>query len=361
MEDNQYYFNDDESEVDEESYFFPMPDDDVGNDEEGDSDESEEEKKSKNEHVDASQYAGKMTQDEIWLCTAYDDILTAGKKSPDTALEDVLTSIVLANPKHSSTNTANFIVKDLLQKQGHARMVNSIYAPDTPLRGEDVDENLLGDESGAFNKKFTDDAREYMARFVDYLASRDLSKDSTISRKRKQRQLPALIIYLFSSGLYDLIIDCPTMPEVYANQINRALNKIMSVKYDIVEELAQRYEDAGRPQVAARVRKLQLSWFNKEPAEIRTSSEFADLNLTYDDVVIYREYRAKFTNTSKAITQDVISDLIEVAVEPGIYEKLKDKTRSDAIADVKQMLKEWSKANPIDSELASKIIWKDTE
>ena len=152
MEDNQYYFNDDESEVDEESYFFPMPDDDVGNDEEGDSDESEEEKKSKNEHVDASQYAGKMTQDEIWLCTAYDDILTAGKKSPDTALEDVLTSIVLANPKHSSTNTANFIVKDLLQKQGHARMVNSVYAPDTPLRGEDVDENLLGDESGSFNK-----------------------------------------------------------------------------------------------------------------------------------------------------------------------------------------------------------------
>lgn len=360
MDENQYYFNDDESEVDEESYFFPMPDDDVGSDEE-DSDESEEEKRSRSENVNANQYDGKMTQSEIWLCTAYDDIVSAGKKSPDTALEDVLTSIVLANPKHSSVNTANFIVKDLLHRQGHARMVNSVYSPDTPLRGEDVDENLLGDESGSFNRQFTEDAREYMARFVDYLASRDLSKDSTISRKRKQRQLPALIIYLFSSGLYDLIIDCPTMPEVYANQISRALNKIMSVKYAIVEELAQKYEDVGRPQVADRVRKLQLSWFNKEPAEIRSSSEFADLNLTYDDVIIYREYRAKFTNTSKAITQDVISDLIEVAVEPGIYEKLKDKTRSDAIADVKQMLKEWSKENPIDSELATKIIWKDTQ
>ena len=42
-----------------------------------------------------------------------------------------------------------------------------------------------------------------------------------------------------------------------------------------------------------------------------------------------------------------------------IYEKLKDKTRTDAISDVKQVYKEWSKENPIDSELASKIIWKD--
>ena len=108
---------------------------------------------------------------------------------------------------------------------------------------------------------------------------------------------------------------------------------------------------------------MQLAWFNKEPAEIRTSSEFANLDLTYDDVVTYREYRSKFTNTSKAITQDVISGLIEVVVDKkaGIYERLKDKTRSEAIADVKQIYKDWSKDNKTDSDLASKIIWKNKE
>ena len=82
---------------------------------------------------------------------------------------------------------------------------------------------------------------------------------------------------------------------------------------------------------------------------------------TYDDVVIYRQYRNKFTNTSKAITQDVISDLIEVYVyDKGVYVKLKDKTRSDAIADVKQVWLKWAKENPIeDSNLAQKIVWND--
>ena len=211
------------------------------------------------------------------------------------------------------------------------------------------------------NKRFSQEAKDQIARFVGYLASRDLSKDSTNSRNRKMRQLPAFIIFLFSSGMYDLIINCPTMPKEYSEQINRAMEKIIQSKYDIVEDLAKEYEKAGRYKVADRVRKMQLAWFQKEPMEIRTASQYSDLDLTYDDVVIYRQYRNKFTNTSKAITQDVISDLIEVAVEPGIYEKLKDKTRSDAIADVKQMLKDWSKENPIDSELATKIIWKDTQ
>ena len=115
--------------------------------------------------------------------------------------------------------------------------------------------------------------------------------------------------------------------------------------------------------MADRVRKLQLSWFNKEPAEIRSSAEYSDLELTYDDVLVYREYRSRFTNTSRAITQDIISDMIEVVIdkEAGVYERLKDKTRSDAISDVKQVYKDWSKNNPDDSELATKIIWKDVE
>jgi hypothetical protein len=103
-----------------------------------------------------------------------------------------------------------------------------------------------------------------------------------------------------------------------------------------------------------------LSWFDREPAEIRILSEYSDLELTYEDVQLYREYRAKFTNASKSITQDMISDLIEVYQDPeaGIYEKLKDKTRSEAIADVKQVWKQWIAENAQDSELAKKIIWK---
>ena len=150
------------------------------------------------------------------------------------------------------------------------------------------------------------------------------------------------------------------MPEEYAKQIKTAFERIQKQKYDIVEALAQRYESKGRNEVAARVRKMGLDWFSREPAEIRNLAAYSDLNLTYEDVMDYREFRPRFTNASRTITQDLISDYIEVVLEPGkMYEKLKDKTRSDAIADVKQVYKEWSKDNPMDTELASKIIWKD--
>jgi predicted metal-dependent hydrolase len=151
------------------------------------------------------------------------------------------------------------------------------------------------------------------------------------------------------------------MPKEYADQIERAFERLTKTKYDIVEDLARRYEEMGRQKVADKVRKAGLSWFDKEPAEIRTAAEYADLDLTYDDVIIYREYRAKFMNSSKVITQDVISDLIEVVIDPeaGVYEKLKDKTRAEAIADVKQTYKAWAKDNPVDSDLATKVIWKD--
>jgi hypothetical protein len=242
-------------------------------------------------------------------------------------------------------------------------MVNSLYTPDTPLRGEDVDIDFKDEDDSGFNKRYAEEARNQIARFIEFLATRDISKDSIISKRRKQRQIPAFIIFLFSSGMYDLIVECPTMPEEYATQIKEAMRKILKAKYDIVEELAKKYEEMGRQAVADRVRKLQLSWFNKEPAEIRSSAEYSDLELTYDDVLVYREYRSRFTNTSRAITQDIISDMIEVVIdkEAGVYERLKDKTRSDAISDVKQVYKDWSKNNPDDSELATKIIWKDVE
>lgn len=346
----------------------------IGSDETGDSDDDdddsegsgdiiegdEEDRKSK---VDESQYGGKMTKDELWLSTAYDDIVAAGKADKDNAIEDAVTTIVWANPKHTSVNTVGNIIKDLFHKQGHSRMVNSLYTPDSPLRGEDVDSDFRDEDDSGFNKAYAEEVRNQIARFIEFLASRDLSKDSIISKRRKQRQIPAFIIFLFSSGMYDLIVECPTMPEEYATQVKEAMRKIMKAKYDIVEDLAKKYEELGRPAVADRVRKLQLSWFNKEPAEIRSAAEYSDLELTYEDVLVYREFRSKFTNTSRAITQDIISDMIEVVIDKdaGVYERLKDKTRSDAISDVKQVYKDWSKNNPDDSELATKIIWKDVE
>lgn len=358
MEDD--YLLEDEDDIYEGDYY-PQEESDEDEDDIGGSRDSEPTK------TDTSGYKGKIGPDELWLITAYDDIVAAGNKNKEKfetiqgSIIDAATTIVRANPKHTAEATIGHIVQELFQKQGHHRMVNSIYTPDTPLRGEDVDFDLNDDDDSKFNRRFSQEAKDQVTRFVGYLASRDLSKDSTNSKNRKLRQLPAFIIFLFSSGMYDLIINCPTMPKEYSEQIDRAMEKIIQSKYDIVEDLAKEYEKAGRQKVADRVRKMQLAWFQKEPMEIRTSSQYADLNLTYDDVVIYRTYRNKFTNTSKAITQDVISDLIEVYVyDKGVYVKLKDKTRSDAIADVKQLWLKWSKENPIeDSNLAEKIVWND--
>jgi predicted acetyltransferase len=53
--------------------------------------------------------------------------------------------------------------------------------------------------------------------------------------------------------------------------------------------------------------------------------------------------------------------MIDVVVEKeaGIYEKLKDKTRSDAIADVKQVYKDWAKEYREGLDVANKVIWKE--
>jgi hypothetical protein len=361
--DDYDYSLDDDDELNED-YYRMDDEEDSDEDEEELDDEDEEEEESRPTGTDAD-YEGHMTKREMQFSQYYDDIIAIAKDqtNKDNAIIDAATLVVTANPKHTSTVTVSNIIKELFKKQGHNRMINTVYDPDQALRSQDWDEDLNQEDSGTFNSQFAADAKDQIARFIGYLASRDLSKDSVMSRKRKLRNIPAFIIFLFSAGMYDFLIDCPTMPEEYKVQIDAALKKIVKGKYDIVEALARRYEEKGRPKVAEKVRQMQLAWFNKEPAEIRTSSEFANLDLTYDDVVTYREYRSKFTNTSKAITQDVISGLIEVVVDKkaGIYERLKDKTRSEAIADVKQIYKDWSKDNKTDSDLASKIIWKNKE
>lgn len=321
-----------------------------------DEDESSESQDEDGKKLDVSIYEGKLSKDEIWLIGAYDDIT----KAQD--IEEAATIIVMANPQHTSTNTVSNIIKDLFHKQGHSRMQNLRYAPDSPLRGEEVDAEIEEDDDGSFNATYAQEAREQINRFIGYLATRDLSQDSVVSRRRKQRQIPAFIIFLFSSGMFDLILNCPNMPKDYQDQIQDALKKITQAKYDIVEALAKRYEEAGRPKVAERVRDLGFGWFYKEPAEIKYAAEYRDLELTSEDVAIYREYRGKFTNTSSAITQDVISDLIEVVVDPekGIFEKLKDKTRTEAINDVKKEYKKFVETeDPQHSELASKVIFKE--
>jgi len=346
------YLIDDNEELEEEGYFQNSPDEDV--DEDVGSEEEED------EGLIEEEYGGKLGEQELKFLLGYDDIVSIGKRQDDNTMLDLLTVLVSANPQHSSQKTINDVVRSILGKTGKNRVTNSVYTPDEPLSGQDVDEDFLGDDTSSFNKEFVEEARNLIAEFVYYLANRDLSKDSVFSRRRKLRQIPALIIFLFSSGLYDLILNCPTMPKEYDDQINNAFQIIMRTKYDIVEALARKYEELGRQKVADRVRKMGLSWFEREPAEIRIVSDYSDLELTYDDVQVYREFRSKFTNTSKTITQDTISDLIEVYQDPeaGIYEKLKDKTRSEAIADVKQVWKKWIAENAQDSDLAKKIIWK---
>jgi len=350
------YLIDDTEELNEDGYFNNSEEQ-----EDEDPEEFEEELKENPEDVtlDESQ-KGKLTERELDFILKYDDIKKEGKAAGDNMLLDMLTIIVASNPQHSSQKTINDLVRSILGKTGKNRVTNSIYTPDEMLSGQDVDEDFLGDDASKFNRELIEEARSLIADFIDFLANRDLSKDSAFSKRRKLRQIPAFIIFLFSSGLYDLILNCPTMPKEYDDQINHAFQVIMKTKYDIVEQLAREYEARGRQIVADRVRKLGLAWFDREPAEIRILSDYQDLGLTYDDVVLYREFRSKFTNTSKTITQDTISDLIEVYQDPeaGIYEKLKDKTRSEAISDVKQVWKNWISDNARDSDLAKKIIWK---
>lgn len=338
---------------DEDSYLYPPGEEDSDSEDEDGSEEDDDSSK-----VDASLYEGKLTDDELWMINAYTDITRCKE------IEEAASIIVFANPQHTSSNTVAQIIKDMFQKQGHSRILATQYQQG-PMRGEDM-RGIVDEESDdvdiEVNNELMEDMKSMVNDFVSYLSTRDLSKDSITSRRRKQRQLPAFIMFMFSSGIYDFIINCPSMPEEYQEQINFAFKKINQAKYDILEEMAKKYEDVGRPEVAAKVRDMGLSWFYREPAEVRTAAEYRDLNLTTEDLDIYREFRPRYTNLSTALTLDVISDYIEVVIDAkkGIYEKLKDKTRFEAISDVKRVFKEWaSDYQPEYSNLADKLIFKN--
>lgn len=334
----------------DEEYESPLPQEE--DDEDDDLSDLEEEKPK----IDESFYKEKLDPSEIWFITAYDDIV----RSKD--ITEACSIVVSANPQHTSSNTVSLITKEILHMQGHSRARNIKYNQG-PLYGDDVRSIIDSEDddiNAEFNTELMEETKKEIEAFVSYLSNRDLSEDSAVSKLRKQRQLPAFIIYLFSSGMYDLIVDCPTLPEVYKNQISFALKKINLTKYEVLEDMAKEYEDVGRPEVAERVRKMGISWFYREPAEIKSAKELRDLNLTSADIDIYRKYRPKYTNVSTAITQDVISDYIEVVLDEkkGIFKKLKDKTRAEAINDVKRLFKRWSETyRPEDSNLTKNLIF----
>lgn len=287
---------------------------------------------------------------EVELTKSYDEIT----RSDD--IELAVSLVVAANPQHSNGNTIDKIVMGILHKQGKSRMQNS-YSTGL-LRGYEVDSVLEEDDNGEFNEKVTEAYRDLVSRFIESLATADLSNDNAANKRRKQRRLPAFLIFLFSNNMYNFVLNCPTLPDDYKMQVNDALRRINDTKYELVEELAQKYEAAGRDEVAKRVRQLQLAWFEKEPAEILNAAEYRDLNLTVDDVNIYKSIRSKYTNTSTSITQEVASELIEVVIDPeaGISEKLKDKVRAEAINDVKKQFREFAENSEEDNRIAIEIL-----
>lgn len=290
---------------------------------------------------------------EVDLSKGYDEIKSSG------SLEEAAQVIISAMPFNNNSVTVGNILIDLFNKQGRQRIVTNSHLGSGLLRGSDVETEIEGDSSEEFNAEFEEKNRELVWRFIDYLGNRDLSQDNAVNRNRKIRQLPAFIIYLFSSGLYGLLINCPTLPEDYRKQVDNALVRLNESKYEIVEELAEKYEEAGRYDVANRVRQLQLAFFDKEPAELANSAELRDLNLTGDDISIYKSVRSKFVNVSRSITQEVASELIEVVIdkESGISLKLKDKVRAEAILDVKSEFSKFSEDSKEDIESANNILF----
>lgn len=318
----------------------------------------------------SSDYKGRMTDLEIEMSSLYNNVALSNQKNRDKVkiggrvfdanIVDAVVNVLKADPKNTSSLTIKNFEMTLFHNQAHTSIVASVYQPEM-LRSDELGDEFGGTEDPEFNEKFKNALKDQVDRFVKYLAGRDLSRDSIRSRNYKRRQLPAFIIYLFSSGLYDLVMNCPSMPPEYQSQIDNAMKRLNQNKYNLVEDLAKAYEERKKPDLAEAVRRLNLAWFNREPAELTTLKTFKNLNITPEDVLLYKEYRSKFMNLTKSITLDVISKLILVVLDKdaGIYEELKDKTRTDAINDVKQLYKKWSSENPIDSELSDEIIWGD--
>lgn len=293
-----------------------------------------------------------MTSYEMELARGYDNLIKASD------LIEAVQVVISANPVNNNGVIVGEKLKEFMQLQGKTRIVNNYSAG--LLTSADVESDLEGDDSSEINEAKQREVKDLIWRFIKYLAERDLSQDSPVNRRRKLRHIPALIIYLFSSKMYGLLINCPYLPEDYQDMVRNALNKINERKYELVDELASMLEAAGSNELGAKVRDLKLSFFDIEPAELRNAVELRNITIMDSDIIIYKSIRNKYVNITKSITQDVASDLIEVIVdkEAGMYEKLKDKVRAEAIREVKALLKDFAERSTAekDNEVAIDIL-----
>lgn len=296
---------------------------------------------------DGSSTEEKYDNYDLKLIKHYDQVLKS------TSLSDAVQVVLASNPTNTNSMVIMNMTKALLHLQGKNRL-QITYSPDL-LTSRYIEENLEDNDSSDINERIEADVKDLIWRFIKFLAERDLSKDSISSRRTKQRQLPALIIYLFHIKMYGLLLGCPYLPEVYKKQIDNALNKINESKHQLVEELAKMYEDAGRTEVAKKVRDMDVNFFDIEPAQLKQSVYTRSLDITDADVIIYKSVRTKFVNSAKSVTQEYAADMIEVVVDAdaGIYEKLKDKVRTEAIKDVKRLLKEFAENSIVSKDNAT--------
>ncbi len=356
MNEDDFFLDENDDDLDS-SYIVPsMGEDDDSSDEEG-GEEAPRKRGGTTKSTDVSLYENKLSEREIEMQKKYDDIM---KLQKDTDIRTTAEIILNVNPNNQSTFFVQQVLKGIFNAQGHNRMTSGYVQVGQRLNADEV-AGILGEDVVEEMDTLKSIAAKQVADFIEYLTTitMDLSEDSAVSKKKKLRYLPAFIIFLFSSNLYSLITQCPTMPPIYQKQIDRAFESLSREKTKLVEDLAKAYEDAGRPEVAAAVREAGIHWFRKEPKEILGIKKYKDLNLDLQDVKIYKEFRTKYNNISTSITQEVISDYIEVVLDEkkGITEKLKDKTRTQAVDDVKRLYIDWAKENTDNANLASQLVY----
>lgn len=337
----------------------------------GDED-SEEGDDTSSDNEEDSNFIG-ITNLELKYIHDYDRITALEKNlrsktgpAAESAKEELVKILISAHPVHTSGSTVESIKKVLLMKQGkdHKRLSGSVYKG-SQLNSEDVKDFEGGgssDEDYRINTAVTEEATRLVDRFFAYLLTLPNPKDDEFTKRIKRRHIPAFIIFLFNAGLYNLLPGCNNIPPAYKKQIDSAFDKMNKSRMQIIEDIIKEYEAAGRHEVANKVREVQMSWFNREPAKLKTSAWGKELNLTDDDIRIYKKYRNKYLNIT-SVAQQVISEYIQVIIneDAGIYEKLKDKTRGEAIVKVKNLWKEWVKDQGITSDVARKIIWNDLD
>ena len=104
---DDFLLDDEDEELNEDDYY--IGEEDTDDEEDEDLEEVDDEESDKSGPIKST----KLTADEIWLRSAYDDIVAAGAKLKDDSIQVAAQTIVMANPKHTSTSTVNNIIRDI--------------------------------------------------------------------------------------------------------------------------------------------------------------------------------------------------------------------------------------------------------